>query len=294
MIEKRFYTHWMTLSGQEGFIGATDSLFPYWSFTKTAISISALKLVEAGALNLDTCLDKQPYSLRQLLGHTSGLPDYGQFKEYHAAVEAKEPPWSRKKLLDIVLRNGLLFKPGQGWSYSNVGYMFVRELIEKTTRKPMGEIISEFICQPLGLSSIELSETRQQFGRLHWDVASDYHPRWVYHGCLTGNAADASRLLHALFTGRLLEPGTLNQMLARRSLGGAIPGRPWEQCGYALGLMSGVMKEAGTAIGHSGCGPFSVNAVYHFTDAPDPITVACFTDGNNEGAAEFAAAAMVK
>ena len=293
MNELRAHTHWITLSGQESPTGNTELRFPYWSFTKTAMSICALKLVEAGALDLDECLENQPYSLRQLLGHTSGLSDYGQLEQYHAAVKAKELPWSKEMLLDMVLEKGLLFEPGQGWSYSNTGYIIVREVIEKAALKPMGELISEMICEPLRLASIELSETRQQFAQLHWEAASDYDPRWVYPGCLTGTAADASRLLHGLFAGNLLKPDSREQMLVRRSLGGAILDRPWEQCGYALGLMSGTMKGAGTAIGHSGGGPFCVNAIYHFTDVPDPITIACFTDGRNEGAAEFAAANIV-
>jgi hypothetical protein len=49
------------------------------------------------------------------------------------------------------------------------------------------------------------------------------------------------------------------------------------------------MAEAGRAIGHSGAGPFCVNAVYHFPDASLPVTVATFTDGNEEGRAEFEA-----
>jgi hypothetical protein len=53
--------------------------------------------------------------------------------------------------------------------------------------------------------------------------------------------------------------------------------------------MSGTMDGLGRSLGHSGGGPFSVNAVYHFPDRPDPVTVACFTDGTDEGAAEFAA-----
>ena len=101
---------------------------------------------------------------------------------------------------------------------------------------------------------------------------------------------DAARLLHALFAGNLLQSATLNQMLTIRPLGGPIPGRPWEHFGYALGLMTGPMEGAGGAIGHSGGGPFSTNAVYHFPDVPDPITIACFTDGTNEGVAEFEAA----
>jgi hypothetical protein len=53
--------------------------------------------------------------------------------------------------------------------------------------------------------------------------------------------------------------------------------------------MSGAVGEIGRAIGHSGGGPFSVNAVYHFPDRPDPVTVSCFTSGQDEGVAEFEA-----
>ena len=78
-------------------------------------------------------------------------------------------------------------------------------------------------------------------------------------------------------------------MLIRHPLGGAIEGRPWTECGYALGLMSGRCADVGHAIGHSGGGPFCVNAVYHFPDLKRPVTVASFTDGWQEGLAEFAA-----
>lgn len=288
MEEYETHTHWIASSGREGG-GAGDGLFPYWSFTKTAISISALKLVEARALDLDAPVNGQPFSLRQLLAHTSDLPDYGQSEQYHAAIASQEAPWARDELLDIVLRDGLLFEPGEGWSYSNIGYLFVRELIEEKTAMPLGSVISDMICKPLGLATVELATSREQFARLHWDAAADYDPQWIYHGCLTGTASDASRLLHALLTGRLLRSDILDQMLNRRPLGGPVPGRPWTQRGYALGLMSGAMGGAGTAIGHSGGGPFSVNAVYHFPDTPDPITVACFTEGTNVGIAELEA-----
>ncbi|MCH2094964.1 MAG: hypothetical protein MK160_07570 [Rhodobacteraceae bacterium] len=79
-------------------------------------------------------------------------------------------------------------------------------------------------------------------------------------------------------------------MTETTSLGGPLQGRPWSQCGYALGLMSGSIEGLGRAVGHSGSGPFCASAVYHFPDAKDPVTVASFTDHSDEGLAEFAAA----
>lgn len=290
MERRSISTAWISASGRSGSDSPEGARFPYWSFSKTAIAICALKLADEHLVDLDAPHKEHPFTLRQLLGHSSGLPDYGPLKEYHAAVARGDEPWSRERLLDATLAQGMRFVPGKGWSYSNVGYLFIRDLIEEATGKPLGKVIHDLICKPLALATVEFWDTLDQSAALHWDAGTGYDPRWVYHGCLIGSALDASRLLHALFAGDLLEWKTLGDMLVRRSLGGAIPGRPWTECGYALGLMSGAMGDAGRAIGHTGGGPFSVNAVYHFPDLPDPMTIAAFTDAPDQGVAEFAAA----
>jgi CubicO group peptidase (beta-lactamase class C family) len=164
--------------------------------------------------------------------------------------------------------------------------MFVREAIEAATGMAAGDALQSLIFAPLKLSSVEWATRASDFSDIHWPAGRGYHPGWVYHGCLTGTATDAARLLHALFGGDLLSRDTLATMLEPYPLGGAIAGRPWSECGYGLGFMAGRMGEAGRAFGHSGAGPFSVNAVYHFPDRPVAITVAVFTDGTDEGRAE--------
>jgi Beta-lactamase len=52
-------------------------IVPWWSFTKTVIAAAVLRLVQDGRLRLDETLDGKSYSLRQLLQHRAGLPDYG-------------------------------------------------------------------------------------------------------------------------------------------------------------------------------------------------------------------------
>ncbi|WP_068009354.1 serine hydrolase domain-containing protein [Pseudovibrio axinellae] len=289
MDTQEIHSHWITSSGTEGSTGSGEALFPYWSFTKTVIAICALKLRDAGATELDVPIAGNPHTLRQLLTHTTGLPDYCHLPEYGQAVSANEVPWSREKMLGVALADGMLFEPAQGWSYSNIGYMFVREQIEAITGQSLGDVISETVCKPLGLDSVELAQTREQFEGLHWKSVARYDPLWVYHGCLFGTAGDAARLLHSLFAGELLCADTLAQMLETKPLGGPLAGRPWADCGYAVGLMAGSVDGVGRLFGHSGGGPFSVNAVYHFPDTKDPITVASFTDGTTEGVAEFAA-----
>jgi len=264
-------------------------LFPYWSFTKTVIAICALMLAERGRIDLDEAVVGRPFTLRQLLNHTAGLPDYGTLPAYHQAVASNEEPWSRDDLLRATLGQGMLFSPGCGWRYSNVGYMLARDRLEEAAGCAFPDLVESMIASRLGLKTLVLATTREQFSHVHWSGAQRYHPGWVYHGCLIGTAREAALLLQALFTGELVTEASLRQMLTPVPLGGAIEGRPWTDCGYGLGLMIGRMGPAGRAIGHSGGGPVGVNACYHFPDLPEPVTVATFADSPDEGRAEFEA-----
>jgi len=253
------------------------------------LAICAFRLVEEGLVNLDELRPGKPFTLRQLLQHPAGVPEYGRLQSYHDAVARHDPPWFRERLLEAVDFDRLDFKPGTGWAYSNVGYLFVRDAIEQITDLNLPTALQRFVIDLLKLESVQLATTLSDFSDVHWLSSRDYDPGWVYHGCLTGTSLDAAKMLHALFRGEILRSNSLLEMLESHKLGGAIPGRPWTTCGYGLGLMSGRMGEVGRAIGHSGGGPCCVNAVYHFPDLRLPVTVATFTEGEEEGRAEFEA-----
>jgi len=284
-----FHSALIKIDGTVSVRGAATARFPWWSFTKTALAICALRLVEEGLVDLDALRPGKPFTLRQLLQHRAGVPEYGRLASYHEAVARQEPPWTRERLLEAVGADRLDFAPGTGWEYSNVGYLFVREMIEERTGLDLAAALRQFVIGPLELISVQLATRLSDFSDVYWPSRSGYDPGWVYHGCLTGTPLDAATMLHALFSGRILRPDSFQSMQEIHPVGDAIPGRPWTICGYGLGLMSGTMAEAGRAIGHSGAGPFCVNAVYHFPDASPPITVATFTDGSDEGRAEFEA-----
>src|SRR3954453_22274379 len=69
-----------------------DTPVPWWSFTKTVLAAAALVLVDAGRLTLDTPLAGRRYTLRQLLQHRAGVPDYGALAAYHDAVASVHSP----------------------------------------------------------------------------------------------------------------------------------------------------------------------------------------------------------
>lgn len=254
-MQREYHSAWIGSDGRIQTQGDDSALFPWWSFTKTVIAVCALRLVEQGRLVLDEQLPGKPYTLRHLLQHRAGVPDYGGIAAYHEAVARGEPAWSKQKLVETVEPERLRFEPGEGWSYSNLGYLFVRDLIEERSGRSFAAVISQFVCEPLGLRTVSLASARSDFEVVHWTGMRGYDPRWVYHGCLLGTAPEAARVLHAVVSGTLLGRDLLDAMLARHPLGGPIEGWPWSSTGYGLGVMSGEMESVGRVMGHSGGGP---------------------------------------
>jgi CubicO group peptidase (beta-lactamase class C family) len=288
-----FHSAWVVGDAAEASDKGADSIVPWWSFTKTVLAVAALRLAEAGKLELDTPLVGKPYSLRQLLLHRAGVPNYGRLQEYHDAVARGEDAWPRERLLNAVNADRLDFGPGTRWSYSNVGYLFVRDAIEQASGLPLAEALRQLVLAPLNLQGARLATKRADFAQVVWPKLKDYDPGWVYHGCLVGTPLEAARLLHAVFNGSLLLPTSVGVMFERSTiLEGVPPDRPWTQRSYALGLMTGTMVDAGRAWGHTGAGPHSANAVYHFPDLDRPVTAATFSNAESEGPVEFEAAAI--
>jgi D-alanyl-D-alanine carboxypeptidase len=265
---------------------ADQASVPWWSFTKTALAAAALTLVAQGRLVLDEPIAGRPYTLRQLLSHQAGVPDYSWFASYHQAIANGEKPWDVDELLSRAVADRLDFEPGRGWRYSNIGYLFVRQIIEQTTGGDIGSALRHLVFDALGLSSVRIVATACDLAGTAWGNRGNYDPGWVYHGLLAGTPADAASFLHRLMAGDVLPAALLTEMTTCHPLGGALPGRPWETHGYGLGLMIGRMTSVGLAVGHSGAGPGSVSAVYYFGDRKKPCTVAAFALADTEGAAE--------
>jgi hypothetical protein len=106
---------------------------PWWSLSKTALATAVLALVQRGELELDSPLAGREFTLRHLLRHSAGLPDYGDLADYHLAVSTGQSPWSYEELFTRVESNRLRSPPGTRFKYSNIGYTIVRMVIEKKT-----------------------------------------------------------------------------------------------------------------------------------------------------------------
>jgi CubicO group peptidase (beta-lactamase class C family) len=270
---------------------AGKDIVPWWSFTKTALSAAALALVRDGQLELDCALENRPFTLRQLLRHEAGLPDYGQIDAYHKTVAAHEDPWTVEEMLRRANADRLLYQPGHGWRYSNIGFLYVRQLVEHATDKDLQSALRQLVFDPLGIAHARLASCTSDLQDVWMGETSGYDPRWVYHGLLVGPLEDAAALLNRLMSGRLLPAYLMDAMRDAHSVPGShrpspggVPGRPWVDPGYGLGLMTGKAARGAEFVGHSGAGPGSVIAVYHCSRGA--TSVAAIAAGDDQALVE--------
>jgi CubicO group peptidase (beta-lactamase class C family) len=263
-----------------------DTRVPWWSFTKTVIAAAALALVRDKRLALDAPLEGRAFTLRQLLQHRAGVADYGALADYHAAVARDDEPWPVATLLERAQAERLRYPPGQGWAYSNIGYLFVRELIERTCGESLGAALRTLVLTPLGIDGPCIAMTRA--GLANVMGVGSYDPGWVYHGLVVGRLCDAALLLDRLLIGDLLPPDLRDAMRCAHPLDGPFEPRPWRTLGFGLGLMCGTARGGNAVLGHTGGGPGSVVAVFRVMAAP-AFTAATFALGDDPAPAESAA-----
>ncbi len=269
----------------EHIAGPADALLPWWSFGKTVLAACAFKLAEQGKLQLDATLDGKPYTLRQLLAHRAGVPNYRPMPDYLAAVARGDNAWPVEDMLARADADTLLFAPGEGWSYSNIGYVYVRRCIERATDSDLRSALHATLFAPLGVHAF-MTRRREDMRRVHWANIRAYDPGWVYHGLILGTAPDAARFLHRLFGGNFLSPESKAAMFESIPLAFPLPDRPFVEPRPGTGLMIDPKSRHGMMAGHTGGGPGSVSAVYRFPDRDPVRTVAAFADNDDEAALE--------
>jgi CubicO group peptidase (beta-lactamase class C family) len=136
------------------------------SFTKQFTAMSIMLLVHEGKLRYDESLAEiftdfpaygKTITIRNLLNHTSGLPDYEDLMD--AVEKVKGPTWTPEKqiqdaeVLELLKKekNGK-FAPGTSWAYSNSGYVVLGMVVAKASGKSYGEFLRERIFAPLKMN----------------------------------------------------------------------------------------------------------------------------------------------
>ncbi|HEX8885488.1 MAG TPA: serine hydrolase domain-containing protein [Noviherbaspirillum sp.] len=136
-----------------------DAVYRVGSVTKMFTSVLVLQLVQAGQLSLDTSVRTylpdlppawQPITIRHLLNHTSGLPEYmSSTNSFRTLMRVDRTP---DAVLALVRQQPLRFVPGSKYEYSNTNYVALGLIIEKLAGKPYAEIVETRLLRPLGMT----------------------------------------------------------------------------------------------------------------------------------------------
>ncbi|MFI8081717.1 serine hydrolase domain-containing protein [Kitasatospora sp. NPDC086009] len=247
------------------------------SNTKTFTAVVVLQLVAEGKVGLDASVDTylpgllrgdgidgRAITVRQLLQHTSGLPDYMDAPALADFTTVQYRYFEPRELLDGALVQKARFPAGSSWEYSNTNYLVAGLLVQKVTGRPVGEVITKRVIDRVGL--------RHTYFPAPGDTAvHEAHPHGYFRGspdaplvdytemdasmawaagAIVSTNTDLNAFFAALLGGRLLPPAQLAEM--RTTVPAELLG-PGVR--YGLGLQSKPLSCGGLAWGHGGTSP---------------------------------------
>jgi D-alanyl-D-alanine carboxypeptidase len=197
-----------------------DDRFRIGSVSETFLAVIVLQLAAEGRLRLDDNLARYVHvvygpqdriTLRQLLGHTSGLANYGSFFWWLSRANRRND-LQPLDLLNVAETQPRTFtSPGSSFAYSLTDYIALGLVVEKVTGHPVTQELTRRIVRPLRLSHTELPSTRTVSG-LH-EPGPGINPNllWAASG-IVSTARDLSRFFSALLSGRLVPRTSLKAM----------------------------------------------------------------------------------
>ncbi|MEV6626860.1 serine hydrolase domain-containing protein [Amycolatopsis sp. NPDC051106] len=228
-----------------------EAKFRTGSFTKTFVATTLLQLVGEEKLSLDDTVDHwlpglvsgngndgTKITVRQLLQHTSGLPDYTHFIPWLGDKtkfeQERTTTMTPREAMALAMTSAPLFQPGTSWSYSNTNYLLAGLIINTVTGNSWRDEVTRRIIKPLKLDDTFLPGTkttvparaRHRLPTVPGDGATAEDPKfgdeidatamnpsWANAaGEMISTVDDTNRFLRALMSGKILKPVQLTQM----------------------------------------------------------------------------------
>jgi CubicO group peptidase (beta-lactamase class C family) len=207
----------------------TSTLFYIASIAKQFVAAGILKLEDEGRLRTTDSLgkffpeapsDKRSITLDQLLSHTSGLGRYGfDVARRDWAIEDRETGISG------ILATPVAIAAGKQFSYQNVNYLFLAEVIERVTRQPFDVYLDSRLIQPARLHDTFIGSrvTDALRPRVAWSLGDetetfsilDRKPSWLWHGRgVLMTAGDLARWAQAIHRGTVLSAHARRKLFA--------------------------------------------------------------------------------
>lgn len=158
-----------------------DTVFEAGSVSKQFTAAATLILVSEGRLSLDDDVRKylpelpdygHPITIAELLGHTSGLRDWGDV-EAIAGWPRTERVYSMADVLQVAARQRALnYEPGTAWSYTNTGFNLLVFIVQRVSGVSFIDFTRQRLFAPLGMTH---TQWRDDFRRVVRDRAIAYH-----------------------------------------------------------------------------------------------------------------------
>ena len=246
------------------------------SNTKTFVAVVVMQLVQEGKVGLDEPIetylpglikgegiDGSKITVRQLLQHTSGLPEYTDTTPGRSDIfQIKDHYIPPRDLLGTALGKPAAFEPGTQWKYTNTNYIVLGMLVERVSQRPVGEQIDERIVKKLGLSHTYFPGNGEKKirgshpqgyhingeGKLEDVTDLDTSLTWAAGG-MVSTPSELNTFFQAVFDGRLLTQASIDEMK-----NGAVDASSYLGPGtvYGLGLIGTPLSCGGTSWGHGG------------------------------------------
>lgn len=269
------------VTGLDGEPVAADSPFRVGSISKTLVATMVLQLVDEGELALDDPVGRHlpdlglpgDVTIRQLLSHRSGLPEYTDGEVVPAVTgDDTARAWTPEEVFGLVAGQPVDFAPDAEFRYSNTNYVVAGLLLEQASGESLAANLEQRIVEPLGLAHTWFApddERRPITGFAEWlpEGTTDGGPYTAMEttagaaGALVSTAPDLATFLRALAHGELLDAATYAEMTA---------GFP--EAGHGLGLFPDDPPTA-TAITNNGAIPGFLASIRYDPATEDLVVV---------------------
>jgi CubicO group peptidase (beta-lactamase class C family) len=190
------------------------------SMSKQFLGMALLYLVDEGKLkldddiseyNTDLPLNGRKISIRQLVSHTSGLPEITQNDVFMKNIDK---PHSVKEIIDVAFIDDFRSEPGEKFLYCNTGYTIAVSLIEKLSVMKYSEFLEKNIFEPLHMNntySCEYEHDGAEFTQRYLADSTGFKEAEVMHfsnliggGGIISNVSDLGKWCSALLNGHNL------------------------------------------------------------------------------------------
>lgn len=141
-----------------------DTIFQSGSVGKQFTSAAVMLLVEQGKVGLENPLTKffpdappswRTITVRHLLTHTSGIPDWEGVQGGPASLDLRRD-YTEDDLVRLAFRLTPEFPPGARWNYSNTGYVLLGIILHKASGQFYGDLLRERVFEPLGMKTARI------------------------------------------------------------------------------------------------------------------------------------------